>query len=156
MGDFWAQESGGAPATARFNVRPGTTATILAGEPVILDTSLQGTVMRPDDFSTITSGVTGFVGFALSTSNETTTATGTVVVVLPSSSQQFTGRAEGISLLDETQINTNVVIAYNTTVTSGFVVGQSTTTNGIFTIDEIDTATGLVTGRIKASEQVNA
>jgi hypothetical protein len=127
----------------------------LAGEPVIPDPDLAGAVQRPTDTATITSA-SSVLGFAAETSNETATATGTVEVYLAHSGQQFTGIAENISLMNTTQINTNVVLSYDVRTNEAFRIAQSTTTNGVFTINKMNTATGEITGQLKASEQVNA
>lgn len=147
-GDMWVER--GQVSIVRFQTKGGQTA-ILAGEPVIQDTSGDVEYVQSPGTEVTTSDT--FVGIAVTNDTVTSTADGEVWVAIPSASTVFGAYAKTLANLATTMKLTKVVIDYTD---PKYTVDESTTTNGLCLILDYDSTSGRVEFAIDMSEAVNA
>jgi hypothetical protein len=147
-GDFWPIRNCGTPV--RFQTKAGQTA-ILAGEPVIQDTSGDVEYVQAPGTEVTTSDT--LVGFAATNDTVTATADGEVWVYIPAANSVFGGFAKTIANLAITQKLTKVVIDYTD---PKYTVDESTTTSGLCLILDYNATSGEIEFAIDMTEAVNA
>lgn len=134
----------------RFQTKAGQTA-ILAGEPVIQDTSGDVEYVQAPGANITTSDV--FAGIAVTNDTVTSTADGEVFLAVPSAATVFKATAKTKANLATTVILTKVVIDFTT---PAYTVDESTTTNGLCLILKYDSTTGEIWFLIDMTEAINA
>ncbi len=150
-GDFWlAQDTANSGVVVKFQTKAGQTA-ILAGEPVIQDTSGDAEFVQVAAANITTSDT--FVGIAVTNDTVTASVNGIVYVLIPAANTIFRARAKTPASLSADNLFTKVVIDFTT---PDFKVDESTTTNGLFMMTSFDAASGWVEGLIDMTEFLNA
>lgn len=132
-------------------VKAGAAASIKAGEPVIQNSADANYVKSPG--ASVTVGAPLFAGIAVTTSDDTVAANGTVYIAMPSPTTVFRGKAKTIASLADTVRLTKVVIDFTT---PNYTIDESTTTNGLCQILNYDSTTGSVDFVVDMSAYLNA
>lgn len=147
-GDMWIER--GPVSIVRFQTKGGQTA-ILAGEPVIQDTSGDVEYVQPAGANITTSDT--FVGIAVTNDTVGASADGEVWVAIPSAGTVIGAYAKTLASLASTVKLTKVVIDYTD---PKYTVDESTTTSGFCLILDYDSTSGRVEFAIDMTEAVNA
>lgn len=140
------------PATIQlFQVKAGTAVSIKAGEPVIQNTGGDAEYVKIGG-TTITTGDT-FVGIAMTDSDDTASADGSVYVMIPTLGTVFRASAKTKASLSTANMLNKVVLDLTAGV---WTIDESTTTNGLAQMVGMNTTTGAVDFLVKGSEYINA